>query len=167
MVRLSIVILMWIYWNICDDNNLERYDNRPLLERFKNCHKRTNTVKSIVRGNLKIKFIPTLHICAVNVNSFCDSNGNRIFPKSLITYNFNKNTYNAYIKHFYTKTAEEFCAKLNRGDGQYTESKNHIRKLKAFLRINKITKNKIKILEECTKVNLTKLIQKKKIYNYL
>ena len=147
-------------WNICDDSNLERYDNRPLIERFKNCKKRAHFAKSMVRGNLENLFFPTSHICAINIKYFCDSNGNRIFPKSFINYNFNKTSYIAYIKHFFTKTAEEFCVKLNRGGGQSSKNKTLIYRLKTFLSINKITKNKIKILENCTKVNLTKLIKK-------
>ena len=148
---------------ICDDNNLEKYDSRPLNERFNNCQKIQNNAKSIVRGKIQKQFFPSAHIVAINLNYFCDSNGKRIFPKSLFTYKFSNNTYIAYIKHFYTKTAEEFCIKLNRGGGETPKSRNLIKRLKHFLKINKITKNKIKILEECTKVNITKLINKKKM----
>ena len=147
---------------ICDDNNLERYDSRPLNERFKNCQKLQFHAKSIVRGKIQKQFFPTAHIVAINLNYFCDSNGKRIFPKSLTKYNFSNNEYITYIKHFYTKTAEEFCVKISRGGGETPRIRNIKKRLKSFLRINKITKNKIKILEKCTKVNLTKLINKKK-----
>ena len=147
---------------ICDDNNLERYDSRPLNERFKNCQKRQIQVKSIVRGKIQKQFFPSAHIVAFNLNYFCDSNGKRIFPKSLTKYDFsNNNEYFAYIKHFYAKTAEEFCVKLKRGGGDDVKINANLKKgLKYFFVINNITKNKIKILEECTKVNITELINK-------
>ena len=146
---------------ICNDNGLERYDSRPLNERFRNCKKRQIHVKSIVRGKIQKQYFPSAHIPAINLNYFCDSNGKRIFPKSLTKYDFsNNNEYFAYIKHFYAKTAEEFCVKLKRGGGEAKVNEYLKKGLKYFFVINNITKNKIKILEECTKVNITELINK-------
>lgn len=67
----------------------------------------------------------------------------------------------AYIKHFYTKTAEELCIKINRGDAQFKD-KTFIFRIEEFFRINKITKNKIKIIEKCSHLNITKLLEMKK-----
>ena len=75
--------------------------------------------------------------------------------------------YLAYIKHFYTKTAEEMCIKINRGDAQFPKEKKIIIRLKKFFHINKMTKNKIKILENCSHIAHTKFIKVKntKIYS--
>ena len=145
-------------WYVYDDNNLEKYDNRTLLERFKNIKSKEKTSKSIVRGSLNNLLIPSVHILAINVNYFCDSNGNRIFPKSFLNFDY-KNNNIAYIKHFYTKTAEEFCYKINRGDAQFKNNTFYYR-IKKFFSINNITKEKIKIIEKCSKVNLNKLLKK-------
>ena len=66
----------------------------------------------------------------------------------------------AYIKHFYTKTAEELCIKINRGDAQF-QDKTFKQRIRAFFHINKITENKIKIIENCSHLNITKLLKSK------
>ena len=147
-------------WHIYDDNKLEKYDNRTLIERFKTLKTRSKTAKSIVRGGLPNLVFLSVHVCAKNINYFCDSTGKRIFPESYLKINLSKN-YMAYIKHFYTKTAEELCIKINRGDAQFKD-KTFIFRIKEFFRINKVTKNKIKILEKCSHLNITKLIKMKK-----
>ena len=76
----------------------------------------------MVRGGLENIIIPTSHIIGININQFCDSNGNRIFPENYYTIKNNNNS-KAFIKHFYTKTAEEFCNKIIKGDVQF--HKNH------------------------------------------
>ena len=65
----------------------------------------------------------------------------------------------AYLKHYYTKTVEEFCNKLNKGHAHY--HKNHPNYFKSiedrihlFFLWNKITKEKIEILEKCTDLSL-------------
>ena len=139
-------------WHIYDDDGLEKYENKPLIERFKNLKYRAVQSKSIIRGNLDNLIFPSVHICAINVNYFCDSTGKRIFPPSFLSTPLTGN-YLAYIKHFYTKTAEEFCLKINRGDAQFKD-KTLFSRILYFFRINKITKNKIKIIENCTHLNL-------------
>ena len=145
-------------WHIYDDNDLEKYENKTLIERFKNLKYRAIQSKSIIRGNLDNLLFPSVHICAINVNYFCDSTGKRIFPPSFLSTNLNEN-YLAYIKHFYTKTAEEFCLKLNKGDAQFKD-KTIFSRIQYFFKINKITKNKIKIIENCIHLNISKLLSK-------
>ena len=145
-------------WHIYDDNNLEKYENMTLIKRFKNIKFRAIQAKSIIRGNLDNLLFPSVHICAINVNYFCDSTGKRIFPQSFLGSNLTGN-YLAYIKHFYTKTAEEFCFKLNRGDAQFKD-KTILSRIQYFFKINKITKNKIKIIENCIHYNISKLLSK-------
>ena len=109
-------------WYFYDDNDLEKYENKKVLERFKRPSIKVERVKSIIRGNLKDIIIPSAHIFGINVKYFCNSNGKRVFPTSFYNINFSKD-YLAYIKHFYTKTAEEFCDKISKGDIQF--HKNH------------------------------------------
>ena len=146
-------------WHFYNDNDLEKYDNRTLLERFKRFKYKSSRVKSIVRGNIKNLIIPSTHIIGINIHYFCNSNGKRIFPKSFKDIKMYK--YKAFIKHFYTKTAEEFCYKINKGDVQFHEDQpNYLSiingKINIFFAINNITLQKIKILEDCSHLNLTR-----------
>lgn len=148
-------------WHIYNDNGLEKYDNRPLNERFKTFKTAAKKAKSIIRGNLSNILFTTVHIGAMNINYFCDSTGKRIFPQNYLDINLKKNC-SAYINHFYTKTAEEFCVKLNRGGGQHSKNKTIIPRIKSFFTLNKITSNKIEIIEKCTNLNIRKIIYKHK-----
>ena len=49
------------------DNNLIKFDNRNLLERFPNPASFFYQGKSFVRGNIKDLIIPTTHIPGINV----------------------------------------------------------------------------------------------------
>lgn len=147
-------------WYMYNDNNLEKYDNRKLIERFKNVSLKLSRVKSIIRGNIKNLLIPSSHISGININYFCNSNGKQIFPKSFRDIKLSIKNY-AYIKHYYTKTAEEFCHKINRDDVQFNPKKSIIiSKLRDFFFYNKMTKSKIKILKKCVKINFNKYIKK-------
>ena len=64
-----------------------------------------------------------------------------------------------FIKHFNTKTAEEFCDRIKRGHFHF--HKNHKdyqcsinAKLKKFFKLNKKTYEKVKILENCLKIKI-------------
>lgn len=156
------ILFNWIFYN---DNNFETYENKPILERFKNPKKKASRVKSIVRGDIKNLIIPSSHIIGINIDYFCNSNGMRIIPQTFYDIHFANNN-NAYIKHFYTKTAEEFCNKINKGDVQFHRENLHYKniiksKLKFFFSINKITKKKIKILENCLNLKLDAFYKKK------
>jgi len=142
-------------WIIYNDNNLIRYDKRNLLERFTNPAKSTIQGKSFVRGNIKNLIIPTEHIPGINIYNFCNSNGELIYPKNFFSNKLKKNP-KAFIKHFFTKTAEEFCEKIKRGHAHFHKNhKDYQRsinsKLNAFFRLNKKTDEKVKILENCLK----------------
>ena len=158
------IVLNWVVYG---DNNLAKYDNRTLIERFTKPYSSRNKGKCIVRTNISnLIIIYTLWI-GINTKYFCDSNGNRIFPKySSLSNSTNKPK--AYIKHFYTKSAEEFCNKINKGDGHF--HKDHPKRLdifkdriKRFFIYNSITDEKIKIIENCSKMDLSRY--KKKLKN--
>ena len=152
----SILISRKIY----DDNDLEKYDSRTLIKRFVRV-KKNNThcsVKTLVRGGINDLIIPNVHVSGINIQYFCNTEGERIFPKSLYGREC-KNNPSVFIKHFFTKTAEEFCNKMKRGDAHYNKKNPEykfimMRRIKNFFFINKITKNKIKILEKCLKLDL-------------
>ena len=126
--------------------------------------------KSIVRTDISNLIIVTTLIIGVNTKYFCDSNGKRIFPNSY--YNFEPpQKSQAFIKHFFTKTVEEFCIKLKRGDAHFYKGQSDYKRImngriSTFMRINKIKKSKLKILEKCTGIHLRKYRYKVK-NNYL
>ena len=143
-----------------NDNDLIKYDNRSLKVRFPIAKSRFLFVKSFARGYNEKLAIPTTHIAGINAHNFCNSNGEKIYPKNFFAYEF-KNNSKAFIKHYYTKTVEEFCQKINRGDAHF--HRNHssymnsiYQKLTFFFMLNKITKEKVNILENCLNMKLDK-----------
>ena len=141
--------LVFFNWMIYNDNNLIKYDNRTLSERFKKPKSFYSQGKSFVRGGNNKLLIPSTHIPGINVHSFCNSKGRKIYPKNFIN-NEIENSPLAYIKHYYTKTVEEFCNKINKGDAHYHKKHpDYIKSIKSridfFFRLNKITIEKIEI----------------------
>ena len=149
------IVLNWLMYG---DNDLVKYDNRSMVERFTKPNLNWSKGKSIVRTNINNLIISSSHIIGINTKYFCDSNGNRVFPQTFHQFDI-PNKPKAYIKHFYTKTAEEFCNKIIKGDVHFT--KNHpdylniIKgKIDIFFLFNKITNEKLKIIENCSGMNL-------------
>jgi len=92
------------------------------------------------------------------INNFCNSNGEFIYPNDFMTYKFKKNP-KAYIKHYYTKTAEEFCNKITKGNAHFhTHHPEYIGAVKFriqyFFQLNKKTEEKIHILEKCSGIKI-------------
>lgn len=159
------IVLNWLMYG---DNNLVKYDNRTMIERFTKPIMNWSKGKSIVRSNINNLIISSSHIIGINTKYFCDSNGNRIFPKTFHQFAI-PNKPKAYIKHFYTKTAEEFCNKISKGDVHFP--RNHPSyleiikdKIDTFFNFNLITEEKLKIIENCTGMNLN-IFRKKIIKN--
>ena len=147
-------------WRMYGDNNLIKFDNRNLLERFPNPASFFDQGKSFVRGNIKDLIIPTTHIPGINVFNFCNSNGKLIYPRNFFEHKFEKKP-KAFIKHFYTKTAEEFCGKIKRGNAHFHKNHKNYQgsislKINLFFKINKMTDEKVNILENCTKIKINK-----------
>ena len=109
-------------WVIFNDNDLIQYENRPLLDRFTKPTLKHSGGKSFVRGNINNLFIPSSHIIGINIKHICNSKGKIIYPKNYLMNAFEKNSI-AYIKHFYSKTVEEFCHKINKGNAHF--HRNH------------------------------------------
>ena len=141
-------------WHIYDDNNLLKKDNRTIISRFTNMRAISWATKFIVRGNIDNLLITSSHI-PVNIN-YCNSKGEFIFPKSYSLLHKENNSI-SYLKHYYTKTAEEYCNKINKGDVQFQNinSKNEFikKKINIFFYYNKKTKEKIELLKQCIKIN--------------
>ncbi len=136
-------------WHIYDDNGLLRYDNRTMIQRF-TTFKCLFHVKFIVRGNLNQLLITSSHI-AINTN-YCNSKGEHIYPRIYEHYPKENNSI-AYLRHYYTKTAEEFCNKILRGDVQFKITESTImQKINKLFWINKKTPEKIRIFEKCFNV---------------
>lgn len=154
--------MIHINWMIYDDNDLVYYENKPLIERFKrpkmpldfkkaypfpqNCH-----IKSIVRGNRKVIWDDTPHTPRNYSLKCCNSNGKACDSCSPFVLPFVFDT--AYLRHFTTKTIEEFYTnKVKRGfpDG----NKNFFKKHKwsdDFFTINDKTDEKMKYIESLSK----------------
>lgn len=112
-----------INWKCMSSNGLIEYENKPLMERFtEECPRDIKVqyafpenmhVKSFVKGGLgNIKFYGNPHVPANNL-LFCNADGVRCgnSPFQPITWE------TAYIKHFVTKSCEEYYNKLKRGVG--------------------------------------------------
>ena len=152
--------LIFFNWVIYDDNDLINYDNRKLIDRFTHPKLKYYQGKSFIRGNINNLVVPTTHIPGINVFNFCNSNGKFIHPRNFIGNKFEESS-KAYIKHFYTKTAEEFCRKVNKGHAHF--HKDHPKyinsinlRLNLFFKINKVTQEKIKIIEKCLNMKLNR-----------
>lgn len=143
-----------VNWLIMTDNNLVKYDPRPLMERFTqpmpiekcvqynfpdNCH-----VKSILRGGMDdISFTWNPHTTANKLRAYTAS--------KVVTNNHpfqNIDYRSAYLMHFTTKTAEEYCDKLRKGVP--TDYHQDFLKVYAgrFFKYNEMTEEKVRFFEE-------------------
>ena len=150
--------LIFFNWLVFNDNDLIKYDNRKLQDRFN-----TSTIffqgKSFVRGGFNDLLIPSTMIPGINIHYFCNSKGNRIYPTSFVP-DLKEIEPIAYIRHYYTKTVEEFCLKINKGNAHF--HKNHFEyvdilksRIKLFFWFNKVTQTKIQKLEKCSNIDLS------------
>ena len=157
------IYLNWIYHT---DNNLLYYDNRPLSVRFPeravNARgKKTgglSIIKSIIRGGLKNIKIKCIHRLSIDLSG-CNGFGQEI---KLIGIETNKSDYEYYyIDHYYCKSTEEFINKVNKGCPLYSQDKDYkLARIKTYFVLNKITLEKIKMIEKATGFNLTEYKEK-------
>jgi hypothetical protein len=142
------------------DSNLLYYDKRPLSQKFTQNYMYSNFMKTIVRGGIKNA---QMHLHkSFEINNYCDSEGNKINPGP--TYTYDLNVKNAEIRHYITKTIEEFKNRLLRGwpDMKYGSQRYNDfvdKRIVNFFTLNNITKKKIDIIYP--------LIKNKEFYNYL
>ena len=159
--------LNWVHMS---DNNQIFYENKPLYERFpkkgknvvKNKYNKICFVKTIIRGHLKNITINQNHILSEKLKA-CNGFGQKSQVKKIESlnpdYEFN------FIRHYYTKSTQEFIEKIFRGDLLRGNAKRIIEwAIEKFFYINEITSEKINYIEKHLgkKYNLTKYIKKVK-----
>ena len=154
------IIINWKYYG--DNNNLY-YEAKPLIDRFTEYYNYNDTKKeddiyyivagkSMVRGGLNINWNHFPHYLKDVVN--CRPNGNLLEnPFSYPNYS------TAYIKHFATKSTEEYALKMFKGtvnsDFNFTKEKINYLIQNYYFRINKVTKEKINIFNKILGFNIT------------
>ena len=147
-----------INWKIYTDNDLVYDDGRPCLERFTTPMKinkcveynrpENGHVKCIIKTKIKNIDIYTPHNFFNEIvdSSTCNCEGNYVINDQH-TYCQEINYTYAYIKHFTTKTIDEWSIKLKRGVGDRdikTFSKTY--NIERFFKYNKITSEKLDFL---------------------
>ena len=145
------------------DSDLLNYDKRPLFIRFVKTYRFSPSIKTFVRGGIK-NAIMDIHR-SYNIKYYCNSEGKIIIPSA---YDIKElSIENAEIKHYITKTIDEFVIKLIKGwpivelgSIKYYNFLKH--RIKYFFGINKLTKDKfIKIYPFIKDDNLTNIYLKK------
>ena len=156
-----------IYLNgiVHTDNDLVYYENKSLFERFPNpikINKNTKlAVKYILRGNISTK-ITAIHLCC-EIKHKC--NGFGYFNSTYGIYAKQPDNLYYYYDHFYSKSTEEFINKLTRGDSWKMDEKYILHKIDKYFKYNRITEQKILMIENATNYDLIKF-KKKLNLNY-
>ena len=155
-----------INWIMYSDNGLTYYDGRKVQERFTdpllndsaNIH-----IKSTIRGHMKINYWTNStnpHSSKINVTS-CTSTGEII--KDYKSPFFIPPTYEyAYLKHYNTKTIEEFIKKVKRGWVDILQKlDNNLwkEKIKFFFRRNKKNKEKLAYIKNILNISINETFE--------
>lgn len=142
-------------WKLMDDNDLVYQDKRPLMERFTRELKLYEYAQYIFPVNFHAKSIikynknlisdhPHFFKCDYKCYNACQEEVDGNLP--FMTPNYNV----CYIKHFYTKTAEEFYKyKINRVRCDIGEENYY--NLSLFFKYNTFTEEKYNVLKGNTK----------------
>lgn len=133
--------VVMIPWLIMTDNGLVRYDGRPLMERFKEYLVHPSTLgKCIVRTGIQgLRFVKSVHVPSTPTLRCCT-------PLLKPTKQSNRqpqDTSVAYLKHFSTKTIEEWMNnKMKKGAAGITYAKFKEQYKDYFFRFNERTAEK-------------------------
>jgi hypothetical protein len=161
-----------INWMIYTDNNLVTDDGRGVLERFTEPmdydkivtyeFPENNHVKSIIKGGItNLTWNATPH-AVLNI-IYCNSVGNNADNSPFEPYTFET----AYIKHFSTKTIDEFInGKYKKGLADRTNEnyKKNIDRIGYFFKINKSTKEKKEYINDVLNNNIDIFIGTQKTF---
>ena len=161
---------IYLNWVMHTDNNLLKYDNRSLHDRFPelepNAYKKDKNItgngKTIMRGRIKNVRMKEVHYLDKSIPS-CNSQG-RIFRfiKGNIMNNLDFENY--YIDHYYFKSLDEFIQKIKKGDTYFGHNKRfQMVRLRRYFNINKITLKKLNYIEKNLGIDLS--LYKKKLKN--
>ena len=137
-----------INWRFYTDNNMLHYSKKSVVERFTVPSSfQMLYVKSVIRGGLNDTFYMTAHY-PIFLKGCCNPEGRFENP---IAFKMRKFFYNKmYIRHYYSKSTEEYCDKINLGcvvTGKYRVK----RLIVLYYLINNVTDIKRKMLEKCLK----------------
>ena len=162
-IKCQKIHLNWVFHT---DNNLLYYENRPLKERFpeiedraqKNINNVSQGIKSILKGHIPHIKINCVHSLNSKLKS-CDGFGNIAKINGIITSHPDFRNY--YIDHYNFKSTEEFINKINFGDALFFKD-NQIDRIKVYFGNNKITLEKIQLVEKGTGLNLSEIRNKLK-----
>ena len=141
------------------DNELLYYDNRSVQERFVSPlynHPFNNIVKSTVRGGLKENYWKRSLCAHTSLMKYisCNSLGNIISHSSFRIRPFNHKF--AFLKHYYTKTVQEYCQKTKRGEAFYPNIKFNIyrkkKRIDRFFQYNIKTKEKVELFKKIFRI---------------
>lgn len=148
------------HWAIPDDNNLIRYENKSLFERFPGPYKKSRFIKTAIRGKIKsLRY--SVHAPAFSPlnNNTCNNIGKIIYKKHLNeAYITPINIDEAFIIHFKYKSTEEYINKYKKGYYNISGPDLELvlkQKLTEYLTDNKITKQKLEFIEKELNINLT------------
>ena len=153
--KCNVVLINWLVYS---DNELINYDNRTLNERFTSYiyeNEDNRFVKSIIRGNLnnnpwsfgQTPHRPEYHFKTCNARGDRSKTFNDVIEKPILE--------NVFLKHFVTKSAEEYIIKVKRGHpGNVVLYFD--KRLDIFFRYNKVTKEKIQYFEESLNMTFPK-----------
>ena len=150
-------------WLTYTDNDLIYYDKRTILERFTTSkieHPANFYVKSIVRGGLnKTIFYPkaSSHVPDKNV-IICDSVGTIL--KNYNPFGVKPPVFKyGCLKHFSTKSAEEYVNKIRRGTNRNLPYSVEER-IDLYFKLNKFTEEKIRFFENKFNRTFSRIINK-------
>lgn len=145
-----------INWKIYTDNNLVRYEDKPIQERFTQPMELTKSimynnipenfhVKTICRTKKHISWAFTPHMPASVGLTVCNGSYEPCSAQVFQSINYEK----AYLKHFTTKTIEEWMWKLSRGvPDRNKETFLQTYSINRFFKYNEQTEEKMKFITE-------------------
>lgn len=154
--RFNCFDMIRVNWMIYTDNNMIYNNHEPLLKRFTEPKLPLDSTilnsgiclnefaKSIVRGGLENVVFEHTH-SPLNINNCCTNNG---IPTKGYSKRTPCNFDYMYLKHFRSKTIEEFITKIYRGWADKVELAPSYMITSMFFVDNKPTKEKLKYIKE-------------------
>lgn len=145
-------------WKMATDNNKLHYENIPLMERFTEFQDNffeNKHIKSIARckPNMEITWVGNPHVCKYKTGNDITVNAKGEIVKKYSPF-INPPIYeNAYIKHFWSLSVEEFVKRrYKRGSADHLNSISKERLFNLFFKINELTEKKKQIFKDiCNK----------------
>ena len=138
--------VVMVPWLTMTDGGLLHNDHRPCMERFKEANLRESiAAKCIVRGGISgLRFTNSVHIPMQPVLRICDTLGNARKQNRFGS----PNTEVCYLKHFTTKTVEEYMEnKWRKGAAGVTYETFRQQYADYFFRINERTAEKEAVIK--------------------